>query len=235
MRVPGVRFAALIFDFDGVLLESEFAGNAQIAAYLTRIGHPTTPQESMVRFMGLAGHDFLAAIEAYIGGPLPDDFQSARQAEDARILAEGLDPVAGAIAFVQSLPADLPRAIASSSSTHWIRTHLAHLGLSEAFGDMIFSGREHVARGKPAPDIYLHAAAALGVAVDACAIIEDSPVGATGAVASGAFVIGLSAGRHCPPNHGETLRALGVNAVATRFADVAALLSETSAVARNSL
>jgi HAD superfamily hydrolase (TIGR01509 family) len=228
MTLAGLRCDALIFDFDGVLLESEYAGNAQIAAYLTRIGHPTSPEESMARFMGLAGQDFIAALETYIGRPLPDDFHATRAEEDARVLAEGLDPVAGAIAFVRSLPTELPRAIASSSSTRWIRTHLDHLGIADAFGDAIFSGREHVTRGKPAPDIYLHAAAALGVPIEACAILEDSPVGATAAVASGAYVIGLSAGRHCPPAHGDTLRAIGVDAVAHSFAEVAELLTETS-------
>lgn len=219
-----MRAAALIFDFDGVLLESEYAGNAQIAEYLTRIGHPTTPEESMAHFMGLAGADFIAAIETRIGRALPDDFHAARADEDARVLENGLDPVAGAIAFVRGLPAELPRAIASSSSLRWIETHLDHLGLRRDFGGMIFSGREHVERGKPAPDIYLHAAAALGVPIEACAIIEDSPVGATGAVASGAFVIGLVAGMHCAPDHADRLRAIGVDAVASDFGEVARLL-----------
>ena len=225
MTLQGVRFDALIFDFDGVLLESEYAGNAQIADYLTRIGHPTTAEESMARFMGLAGADFIAAVESHIGRPLPADFHEARAAEDARVLAEGLDPVAGAIAFVRSLPAELPRAIASSSSVRWITTHLDHLGLRDDFGAMIFSGREHVARGKPAPDIYLHAARELGVPIDRCAILEDSPVGATAAVASGAYVIGLVAGRHCSPEHAERLRAIGVDAVACDFAEVARLIT----------
>src|SRR3546814_7326831 len=108
--------------------------------------------------MGLAGADSVAAIGRRIGRPLPHDFHAARAAEDARVLAEGLDPVAGAIAFVRALPPDLPRAIASSSSSAWIETHLDHLGLRADFGSMVFSGREHVTRGKPAPDVYLHAA-----------------------------------------------------------------------------
>jgi HAD superfamily hydrolase (TIGR01509 family) len=191
-----VRFEALIFDFDGVLLESEWAGNSQIAAYLTGIGHPTTVDEAMRNFMGLSGPDFLAALERWIGRPIPEDFHDARAAEDARALAEGLEEVAGAIGFIRSLPPDLPRAICSSSTMAWITSHLAHLGLDDAFGEMIFSGREHVARGKPAPDLYLHAAEALGVPIDRIAIIEDSPIGVEGAVASGAEVIGLVAGRH---------------------------------------
>ena len=220
-----MRFDALIFDFDGVLLESEYAGNKQIAEYLTSIGHPTTAAESMANFMGLAGHDFLAALERWIGRVLPDDFHVARKAEDERAMREGLEAVAGAVVFVRSLPRLLPRAVASSSSTAWIERHLENLGLRDAFGNMIFSGREHVARGKPEPDLYLHAAAALGVDIARCAILEDSPVGATGAVASGAHVIGFVGGSHCGPDHADRLRAIGVQDIATSFDQVAQLIA----------
>ena len=219
-----VRFAALLFDFDGVLIESEYVGNKHIADYLTSIGHPTTPEQSMAKFMGYAGKDFLDRVEAWIGRALPDDFFAAREAEDARVMAEGIGEVGGAIAFVRSLPADLPKAVVSSSSTRWIRRHLEHIGLSDAFGDHLYSGREHVERGKPEPDLYLFAADKLGVAIGGCAILEDSPVGATGAVASGGYVIGLCAGNHCAPDHADRLRTIGVSAVASSFDEVAALL-----------
>ena len=219
-----MRFDALILDFDGVLLESEWAGNAQLAAWLTAAGHPTGVDQAMDLFMGLSGRDFHAAVERWIGRPLPDDFHDARAEEDRRALAEGLEEVAGAAAFVRSLPPDLPRAICSSSTSHWIVTHLANLGLADAFGEMIFSGREHVARGKPAPDLYLLAAARLGIDIGRTAIIEDSAVGVEGAIASGAEVIGLIAGRHCTPGHEARLRALGVRHIARDFGEVAALL-----------
>ncbi len=219
-----VRFDALLFDFDGVLIDSEYAGNRQLAEWLTQAGHPTTLEQSMTRFMGLAGKDFLAAIERWIGRPVPEAFHTAREEENARVMAEGIAAVTGAVAFVRALPADLPRAVVSSSSTEWIRRHLDHIGLADAFGDHIYSGREHVANGKPAPDLYLYGAAALGVAIADCAIIEDSPVGATGAVASGGYVIGLTAGRHCGDGHGDRLSAIGVDAVADDFAEVARLL-----------
>lgn len=222
--VVPVRFAALLFDFDGVLIESEYIGNKHIADFLTSIGHPTTPEESMANFMGYAGKDFLDRVEAWIGRALPDDFFAAREAEDARVMAEGIEEVAGAVAFVRALPTDLPKAVVSSSSTRWIRRHLDHIGLSDVFGDHLYSGREHVERGKPAPDLYLYAADKLGVAIGDCAIIEDSPVGATGAVASGGHVIGLCAGSHCAPDHAERLRAIGVAAVASSFDEVAGLL-----------
>ncbi|HEX9955495.1 MAG TPA: HAD family phosphatase [Allosphingosinicella sp.] len=219
-----MKFEGLILDFDGVLLESEYAGNKQIADYLTGIGHPTTAEESMTNFMGLSGGDFLLAVEQWIGRPIPEDFHTARAAEDARVLAQGLEGVAGAVRFVEALPPELPKAIASSSSTHWIKTHLDHLGLRHHFAGRAFSGHEHVARGKPAPDLYLHAADAIGVPIERVAIVEDSPVGVTGAVASGAFVIGLCAGRHCLPGHSERLQALGVHALAGSFEEVKALL-----------
>lgn len=219
-----VRFDALLFDFDGVLIESEASGNRHIADYLSAIGHPTTPEQSMARFMGLSGADFIGAVERWIGRTLPDDFHQVRQAENVRCMAEGIEEVAGAVAFVRALPPALPRAVVSSSSTAWLRAHLRHLGIEEAFGAHVYSGGEHVARGKPAPDLYLHAADALGVPIARCAILEDSPVGATGAVASGGHVVGLVAGSHCGPDHADRLRALGVHAIADSFDEVARLL-----------
>lgn len=216
---------AIIFDFDGVLIESEYAGNAQIAAFLTAAGHDTPIEAALENFMGLSGTDFTAAIERWTGGALPDGFHEARRAEDERVLREGVGEVAGAVAFVTSLPSALPRAIASSSDTSWIRRHLDHLGLRDSFEPMIFSGKEHVERGKPAPDLYLHAASALGADIRRCVIIEDSPVGAKGALASGAQVIGLSAGRHCLPGHADRLRALGVEHVAGNFQEIARILA----------
>ena len=215
-----MKFDAIIFDFDGVLLESEAAGNRQIAEFLSSIGHPTTPEQSMANFMGLSGTAFFGAVEQWIGRPIPESFHEARRAEDRRVLEEGLPEVAGAIRFLLDLPDDLPRAVASSSSTSWITRHLDHLGVRDVFGDKIFSGHEHVERGKPAPDIYLHAAKALGVDITRCVILEDSPVGVTGAVASGAHVIGICVASHCAPDHADRLRALGVHDIAATFDDV---------------
>jgi beta-phosphoglucomutase-like phosphatase (HAD superfamily) len=132
--------------------------------------------------------------------------------------------VVGAVDFVRSLPPSLPKAVASSSSTRWIRGHLEHLGLSDAFGDHVYSGREHVERGKPAPDLYLHAADRLDADIRRTIILEDSAVGVTGALASGARVIGLAAGTHCLDGHDEMLRRLGVREIAYSFDEVRGLL-----------
>jgi HAD superfamily hydrolase (TIGR01509 family) len=219
-----MRFDAIIFDFDGVLLESEFEGNKMLADLLTGLGHPITIAEAIEHFTGLSGQDFIGTVEARIGRELPPEFHDATRALRDRTLREGIAAVSGAVEFVGSLPEDFPKAVASSSSTRWVRTHLAHLGLAGAFEPHIYSGKEHVRRGKPAPDLYLHAARALGVDILRTAILEDSKVGATGALASGATVIGLAAGRHCFDGHADMLREVGVEDIAHSFDDVAFLV-----------
>ena len=218
------NFDALIFDFDGVLLESEFEANIQLAELLTDLGHRHTAAEAIRNYTGLAGNDFIAAIEQRIGAQLPPQFHQQMKEKSIQALKEGIDAVVGAVDFVRSLPLDLARAVASSSSTRWIRGHLDHLGLADAFGEHVYSGREHVERGKPAPDLYLYAADRLGIGISRTVIIEDSKVGATGALASGAAVIGLAAGKHCFDGHGDMLRAVGVTDIAHSFDEVARLI-----------
>ncbi len=214
----------IIFDFDGVLIESEYVGNVQIARTLTDLGFPTTIDQALTTFVGLGGRDFIDAVETHIREPVPDAFHAARKEEDARVLAQGIDAIAGAVEFVRGLPASVPRAIASSSTTHWIETHLTHIGLRTAFGSHIYSGREHVRRGKPAPDIYLFAAKQIGIDITRTLIIEDSVVGVTGAVASGAHVVGLTVGQHCGSDHAAILRRAGAPVVVNEFEAINAML-----------
>lgn len=220
-----MRFSGLILDCDGVLLESEWASNAQIAAFLSARGFPTTVQQAMDKFMGLAGADFLAAIERWIGEPIPGDFEGERHAADERLIRDGIAEVDGAVRFVRSLDPALPKAVASSSSRQWLESHMEHLGIRHVFGEFLFSGRTDVQRGKPAPDLYWHVAERLGVPIEEMAIVEDSPVGVVGAVASRATVIGLVAGRHCGAGHADRLRALGAHHIASSFDEVAAILA----------
>jgi HAD superfamily hydrolase (TIGR01509 family) len=219
-----VCFEAIIFDFDGVLIESEFEGNQMLAELLTGLGHPTSVADAVEHFTGLSGQDFIKTVEARIGRELPPEFHDSTRAMRDRTLREGIAAVAGAIEFVRALPADLPKAVASSSSTRWIRTHLEHLGLAGVFEPHIYSGREHVTRGKPAPDLYLYAARQLGADIARSVILEDSKVGATGALASGATVIGLAAGRHCFDGHADMLTEVGVTQIASTFEEVARLV-----------
>ena len=216
--------AALILDFDGVLVDSEHAGNRMLADLLTDLGHPTSLDDTYDHYVGLAGRPFLDAVERRIGGPLPAGFIERRRAQGQALLDGGVAEVPGAGDFIRSLPAGLPRALASSSSSRWMHGHLAHLGLAEFFVPHLYSGDEHVERGKPEPDLYLFAAERLGVPIVECAIIEDSPIGVRGALASGARVIGFCGGSHCRENHGDLLRAEGVRDVARDFAEVRRLL-----------
>lgn len=221
-----MTFDGILFDFDGVVIESEYEGNAHIADYLSRIGHATSAEHAMTHFMGLSGRQFIDAIEHWIGRPLPEDFYQARAIEDARAMREGVGAVDGAVDFIRALPADLPMAIASSSTHAWIRRHLDHIGLLDRFDGRIFSGKEDVpaGRGKPEPDLYLLAAQAIGVDVTRTVILEDSPVGVTGALRTGATVIGVTAGRHCVNGHAERLRALGVEVIADDYDEVRKLI-----------
>lgn len=212
-----MHFEGIIFDFDGVLIESEFEGNRALSELLTAMGHPTSPREAVEHYTGLSGRDFVDTVEARIGRKLPPEFHEHTRSFREHALQEGIAAVAGAIDFVRSLPRYLPKAVASSSSTRWVRAHLRHLRLAEDFEPHIYSGAEHVDNGKPAPDLYLYAARALGIDIKRTLVVEDSKVGATGALASGATVVGLAAGLHCYDGHEQTLRAVGVRHIVHSF------------------
>lgn len=212
---------AILFDFDGVLIDSEWAGNSFIADYLTEAGHPTRTEDAIDQFMGLAGEPFEQAIERWTGAPMPDEFREARLQRGLQFLRDGIAEVAGATAFIRALPKEFPIAVTSSAMTRWLNGHLTHLGLSERFGEHVYSGREHVRRMKPAPDIYLFAAGRLGVNIEDTLIVEDSPVGIEGAVASGAEVVGLLAGSHIRDGSNDRLLKAGAHRCVTSFAQIA--------------
>ena len=138
---------------------------------LTELGHPTSVEEAMTISWASAGADFIAAIERWIGAPLARRVPRARAASrTARVLREGLAAVAGAVEFVRALPPELPKAVASSSSVdRWIAAPPRPSRPARRVRRRISTAaREHVARGKPAPDLYLHAADQLGVPIADC-------------------------------------------------------------------
>jgi HAD superfamily hydrolase (TIGR01509 family) len=157
-------------------------------------------------------------IEAEIGRPLPAGFR-ARSKEAFELRLDEVTAVAGVAAFLAELP-PVPKAVASSSPTRWLRSSLERFGLAHHFGDRLFSAAEHVARGKPHPDIYLHAARELGVRPAEVLVLEDTPAGVSSARAAGMTVVGLCAGLHCGPGHGERLRAAGADHIAGSYAEV---------------
>jgi HAD superfamily hydrolase (TIGR01509 family) len=170
------------------------------------------------RYIGLHWADTRAAIESELGRPLPEDFKHrTSSAFQARL--DEVTAVAGVEAFLETLP-PVPKAVASSSPTRWLRGSLERFGLARHFGDRLFSAAEHVARGKPYPDIYLHAASALGVAPADILVLEDTKAGVAAAKAAGMTVVGLCAGRHCGPGYGERLRSAGAAAIVRSYDEV---------------
>jgi len=177
----------VIFDCDGVLVDSEPTSNRILAEALTEAGLPYTQAESMSDFMGRAWDDSLADIEQKLGQPAPGGFtEGFRERRDAAF-REGLEPIAGVREAIERIEAD--RCVASSGLPEKIRLTLGLCGLLDLFEDFIFSASE-VSHGKPAPDLFLHAAHTLGHEPNACAVVEDTTVGIEAASAAMMHALG---------------------------------------------
>jgi HAD superfamily hydrolase (TIGR01509 family) len=185
---------------------------------LTELGHPTSVEQAVERYIGLNWRDMCVVIEAEIGRPLPAGFRE-RSKEAFQLRLEEVTAVAGVEAFLAALP-PVPKAVASSSPTEWLRGSLERFGLADHFGDRLFSAAEHVERGKPHPDIYLYSARALGVRPEAVLVLEDTPTGVKSARAAGMIVVGICAGLHCGPGHAERLLEAGASHVADNYDEV---------------
>lgn len=219
---------AIIFDFDGVIADSELLANRVLAETVTGLGLPTTVDDALDRYMGRRWPEVIAAIGEALGSPLPGGFGEALKAATLARFVTDLSEVQGATAFIRAT-AYLPRCIASSSSPDRLTLSLDRLGLVDDFAGRVFSA-EAVARGKPHPDIFLHAAAQLGVSPSACLVIEDSLSGVRAGVAAGMTVIGLCAASHIRAGHAERLMAAGAAHIATGWDEVAALLGRLEGV-----
>jgi HAD superfamily hydrolase (TIGR01509 family) len=189
-----------------------------LAQALTELGHATTTAEAIERYIGLHWADTRAAIEARIGRALPETFKEDTGAAFASRV-DGVVAVPGIHAFLEALP-DLPKAVASSSPVSWLRSSLERFGLARHFGTHLYSAAEHVGRGKPFPDIYLHAARALGAKPSEVLVLEDTMPGVKAARAAGMTVVGLCAGTHCGLGYGERLRSAGAHLIASTYTEV---------------
>ena len=170
--VPTPSPGLIIYDFDGVIADSEVLGNAVLAEIVTELDQPTTLEDSYHLYMGKHLAEVVAAIEASVGTPLPDGFAHAYQARTLERFRRDLCAVAGARERIMAF-SETPKCIASSSSPDRLALCLGVLGLQAIFGPYVFSASS-VARGKPHPDIFLHAAERMGVAPANCIVIEDS-------------------------------------------------------------
>jgi HAD superfamily hydrolase (TIGR01509 family) len=200
------NFDLIIFDCDGVLVDSEVISCRAHAETLTRHGYPITADEVLNRFLGVSDREARLMIENEIGRKLPNDFESQVKQATLQFYADDLR----AISYVSEAIAaiGLPKCVASSGTPEKIRHGLTCAGLYDQLAPHIFSASE-VKRGKPAPDLFLFAAEQMQAAPAQCLVIEDSIPGVTGAVAAGMTVLGFHGGSHCPPGHADTLRAAG--------------------------
>lgn len=218
------RFDAILFDCDGVLVDSEAITNGVLRDMLEESGWALTAAECLRLFIGKAVKDQATLIEAHTGRPLTEAWMARfRERRNLRLQRE-VQPIRGAVAAVALLHERLGGRIAccSGADRHKVDFQLAQCGLMPYFEGRIFSGHD-LPRSKPAPDVYLAAIAQLGVRADRCAVVEDTVTGVTAGVAAGATVFGYS-----PPEAGhdtpDALRRAGVAAVFSEMADLARVL-----------
>jgi HAD superfamily hydrolase (TIGR01509 family) len=181
----------VIFDCDGVLVDSERIAVRTDVQVLAKLGWVLTEAECVERFVGLSDKSVKAAIEAHLGRILPDDWDQEFQSLYRDAFAAELTSVPGVIEALDQIT--LPTCVASSSSHEKLRFTLGLTGLYERFAGRIFSAYD-VARGKPAPDLFLYAASRMGVAPAACAVVEDSRYGIEAARAAGMRAFGFAGG-----------------------------------------
>jgi len=210
-----VAAGPVIFDCDGVLVDSDRIALRIQAERISALGLPTTYEDCVRDFLGLGMPGTLRIVEERLGGPLPAGWEEELDDAVGEAFRRELRPVAGVVAALAEIEA--PTCIASSGSQAKMRLTLGLTGLRDRFEGRIFSAEE-VERGKPAPDLFLHAAARMGAAPATCVVVEDSPFGVAGAVAAGMVALG-----YAPEGAGEALAAAGAT-VFTAMAELPALI-----------
>lgn len=215
-----------IFDCDGVLVDSEALLVDSEMAFLKLHGLDYTTADYIANFMGIPVGNWKAKTTALLvdlkGSPLPKDFFEPLEAEISVRINEELQPVNGAYDALSSL--SYSKCVASSSSAQSLDSKLISTGLYELFNPHIYS-TELVQNGKPAPDLFLHAAHQLNVLPIDCVVIEDSANGVMAGKRAGMQVIGFTGGSHCPPDHANSLRSAGADLIATNYSELVELLN----------
>jgi HAD superfamily hydrolase (TIGR01509 family) len=216
----------VIFDCDGVLVDSEPILNRIFAETLTEAGFPMTFEEVNQQFMGKSLATCLQIIEETHGRPLPTNFVEHCKEREFAAFQQELQPTPGIAATLEQL--NLPRCVASNSSHRHIQFVLTLTGLLPYFEGKLYSCHD-VDRPKPFPDVYLHAAAQMGAEPSQCVVIEDSVPGVQAGYAAGMTVFGyvpLSEGN--PASRREALRAAGAQMVVTEMQRLPQLLRDIS-------
>jgi len=218
-------FDAVLFDCDGVLVDSEPLVARVLSEMLSERGWPLTQQQAGEIFLGKSVAGLAGLIEERTGKPFTDEWLDEFRRQRNVVLERDLTEIPGAPAAVRAIQAATRGRIACASGADLlkVRLQLGKIGILDAFAGQIFSGQDQP-RTKPHPDVYLAAAAALGVDPTRCAVIEDTVTGATAGVAAGATVFGYSPGGqyHSTP---EALRAAGAHVIFESMHELPAVLA----------
>ncbi len=217
-----MRYDVVIFDNDGVLVDSEPIAHRVLSEYLTELGYPTTLAESYRDFLGNAGRNVHDVIMERYQGRLPQDFEARCHERVFTAFRGGLAASAGAEKLLGALrQRAVPYCLASSSDHEWIRLALDLAGLSGYLAEeRVFSAQDVGGVGKPAPDLFLHAAKTMGAAPERCLVVEDSPNGVLAARAAGMDVYGFTA-----LTDPAKLTAAGATGLVAELSEVLALLA----------
>lgn len=207
----------ILFDCDGVLVDSEIIACRTLAAVIGAQIPSLDQAEFAAHIFGVTDHDAVRQAEAEYGVRLPEGFPELAAAAIRREVLRSVEPVPGAAEAVASI--DQPMAVVSNSPLERVRRMLDRTGLRRFFDDRLFCA-EMVARPKPFPDVYLSAAETLGSEPARCIAIEDSIAGATAAAAAGMAVIGFLGGSHIQPDHGKKLLKAGAATLCNTMSDL---------------
>jgi HAD superfamily hydrolase (TIGR01509 family) len=216
-----MRRELLIFDCDGVLIDSEHLAVRADVACLAEDGIAVTEAELLETYVGISVAEMVADLERRFGRRVQGDFSLRHDRRLRAIFDAELKAIPGIEAVIEGWAG--ARCVASSSTPARLRHALGVVGLHDRFAPHIFSAVQ-VARGKPAPDLFLYAAARMGVEPSACTVIEDSLAGVEAAVAAGMQVIGFAGGSHCRPGHADRLTERGAAHVIADMARLPPLL-----------
>ncbi len=202
------RPGLVIFDCDGVLVDSEYLANAVLAEKLTALGLPTTVEESIGRYTGMSMPAVYEQVADALGRPVPPAFPGEVDAATFDAFRQHLQPVPGVADVLRRLR--VPSAIATSGGPAKYGLSLRVTGLWPFFAGRVIVDSTMVRHGKPAPDLFLLAARRAGVDPAACVVIEDSTRGVEAALAGHMAVLAFTGGRHMVPDQRRRLEAMGV-------------------------
>ncbi|MCL7996660.1 HAD family phosphatase [Brucella sp. 21LCYQ03] len=210
-------FDLVIFDCDGVLVDSEPLSCRAFEQVYANHGM-ALPEGTVAKGIGMKVADIVTMIEGMTGHRLPEGAANDFWPITRDLFAEHLQPASGIADFLKVLPNR--RCVASSSQPERIAFSLEKTGISQYFGDAVYSS-SMVKRGKPAPDLFLFAADKMGVDPARCVVIEDSPFGVEGAIAAGMTAFGYTGGGHTYEGHAERLSSKGAHKVFDHWDNIA--------------